>query len=59
MLVTMAESLDQLVEFANEGPPPRELAERIERFLDRFDTHERAENALMADFIRLASEVAP
>jgi hypothetical protein len=53
----MAETLDQLVEFANATPAPRELAAHIAQFLDRFEAHEHAENALMREFIRLAADV--
>lgn len=49
----MAEALDQLREFAKRGPPGPELAGRIAQFLDRFDTHEQIESALMRKFFLL------
>lgn len=49
----LAEALEQLLEFAKNGPPGSDLAVRIRAFLDRFDTHEDAENALMEEFIVL------
>jgi CBS domain-containing protein len=49
----MAEALDQLLTFARKGPPGRDLAARLTRFLDRFDAHEHAENALMQEFLLL------
>jgi Hemerythrin HHE cation binding domain len=49
----MAETLDQLLEFAKSGPSWPELAVRLIRFLDGFDAHEHAENALMQEFFLL------
>lgn len=51
--VEMAEALDRLREFAKRGPPGPGLAGRITQFLDRFDTHEHAENELMQEFFLL------
>lgn len=48
----MAAAVDHLVEFAESGPGP-ELALRLDHFLDSFDAHERAENALMQEFFLL------
>jgi CBS domain-containing protein len=49
----MAEALDRLLEFAQTGPPNRDLAARLTRFLDWFDAHEHAENALMQELLLL------
>jgi hypothetical protein len=49
----MAEALDQVLESAKSGAPGPELAERITRFLNWFDAHEHAENALMQEFFLL------
>jgi hypothetical protein len=49
----MADALDQLLEFAKSEPSWPELAVRLTRFLDRFDAHEHAENALMQEFLVL------
>jgi hypothetical protein len=47
----MAQALDRLLEFARSEPPAPELAQRVGTFLDWFDAHEHAENALMQDFL--------
>lgn len=49
----MAEALGRIVESAKSGAPGPKLAERITRFLDWFDAHEHAENALMQEFFVL------
>lgn len=49
----MAEALDRIAEFARTSPPGPVLATRLTRLLDAFDTHERAENALMQEFLLL------
>lgn len=49
----MAEALGKLLEFAETGPPGPDLALRLTRFLDQFDAHEHAENALMQEFLLL------
>lgn len=49
----MADVLDHLVEFARGRPPDSVVAARLTEFLDRFDAHEQAENALMQEFFLL------
>jgi Hemerythrin HHE cation binding domain len=49
----MAEALDRLLGFAKGGPPAPKLAVRLARFLDWFDLHHLAENALMQEFFLL------
>ena len=45
--------VDELLEYTRREPRHTELSARIERFLDRLDTHEHAENALMQELILL------
>jgi hypothetical protein len=49
----IATALDELLEFARAKPPGGELATRLDRFLHRFEAHERAENALMQELVLL------
>jgi hypothetical protein len=49
----MADTLDDLLRFALSRPPGPELASRLNQFLDRFDEHEHAENALLQDSLLL------
>jgi hypothetical protein len=49
----MAGALDRLLVFAQGGPPAPKLAVRLARFLDWFDLHHLAENALMQEFFLL------
>jgi hypothetical protein len=48
----MADAIDPLLELARDDPGPG-LALRLSNFLDSFDEHERAENALMQEFFLL------
>jgi hypothetical protein len=49
----MVQALGHLVDFAQGGPPGPELAVRLGNFLEWFDAHEEAENALMQEFFLL------
>jgi hypothetical protein len=49
----MADALDELLEFALTRPSGPALAAPMTQFLDRFDTHEHAENALLQEFYTL------
>ena len=49
----MAEALNRLLVFAQGGPPAPKLTVRLARFLDWFDLHHLAENALMQEFFLL------
>jgi hypothetical protein len=46
----MAAAVNRLLVFAQGGPPAPKLAVRLARFLDWFDLHHLAENALMQEF---------
>jgi hypothetical protein len=46
-------AMDELMNLAQGGPPGHELALSLAPFLDWVDLHERAENAVMQDFLLL------
>jgi len=49
----IGDAIEQLVRFARRAPASVDLSERITRFLDGLERHERAENALMHEFLLL------
>ena len=49
----MAGGMERLLELAASGSVGPDLALRLERFLDQFEAHEHAENALMQEFVLL------
>lgn len=49
----IASALDHLLELARTRPPGRTLAVRLGRFLQLFEDHEHAENALMQELVLL------
>jgi uncharacterized protein (UPF0335 family) len=47
----LAAAVDELLESCHSEAPRTQLAERIQRFLERLDAHECAENELMQELI--------